>query len=285
MKLDSRSRVLSLTVSALTLVVLLLFPGAPVFAQTPEPAKPTSEVEQLKQRLQQLEQTVSDLKGQINAIEDAKTKSPAPAAVIDAKYSETTTPPPASPPEEKQQDSGKGESTFTIYGFAMLDAGYQFKQNDPNWFDVIRPTKLPAFEDQFAPDGKTYYGVRQSRLGVKSSTPTKYGELKTLFEFELFGTGVDAGQTTFRLRHAYGELGQFGAGQTWSPFMDIDVFPNSLEYWGPNGMVFFRNLQFRWMPLKGRNSVTLAVERPGASGDQKDARRSSQRCAQRTRPD
>ena len=50
--------------------------------------------------------------------------------------------------------------------------------------------------------------------------------------------------------------------------MDIDVFPNSLEYWGPNGMVFFRNLQFRWMPLKGRNSVTLAVERPGASGDQ-----------------
>ena len=269
MKLGSRSCVLSLMVSVLTLVVLLLSPGNSVPAQTPEPAKPTSEVEQLKQRLQQLEQTVSDLKGQITAIEDAKTKSPAPAAVIDAKYSEapTTAPPPASPPEEKQQDTGgKGESTFTIYGFAMLDAGYQFKQNDPNWFDVIRPTKLPAFRDQFDPDGKVYYGVRQSRLGVKSSTPTKYGELKTQFEFELFGTGVDAGQTTFRLRHAYGELGQFGAGQTWSPFMDIDVFPNSLEYWGPNGMVFFRNLQFRWMPLKGRNSVTLAVERPGASG-------------------
>jgi len=26
------------------------------------------------------------------------------------------------------------------------------------------------------------------------------------------------------------------------------VFPNSIEYWGPNGMVFFRNVQFRWMP-------------------------------------
>jgi len=25
--------------------------------------------------------------------------------------------------------------------------------------------------------------------------------------------------------------------------MDIDVFPNSLEYWGPNGMIFFRNVQ------------------------------------------
>jgi hypothetical protein len=93
------------------------------------------------------------------------------------------------------------------------------------------------------------------------------GELKTIFEFELFGTGVDSGQTTFRLRHAYGELGHFGAGQTWSPFMDPDVFPNSLEYWGPTGMVFFRNVQFRWTPISGESTVMVAVERPGASGD------------------
>jgi len=111
--------------------------------------------------------------------------------------------------------------------------------------------------------------VRQSRFGVKSSTPTQFGDLKTIFEFELFGTGVDAGQTTFRLRHAYGELGQFGAGQTWSPFMDIGVFPNTIEYWGPNGMVFFRNVQVRWMPIQSKKGgVTIALERPGASGDQ-----------------
>ena len=89
------------------------------------------------------------------------------------------------------------------------------------------------------------------------------GELRTTFEFEMFGTGVDAGQTTFRLRHAYGEMGQLGAGQTWSPFMDIDVFPNSLEYWGPNGMVFFRNVQLRWMPIQGDSRMTIAIERPG----------------------
>src|SRR5438045_7197570 len=151
----------------------------------------------------------------------------------------------------------------------MLDAGYQVKQNHPDWFDVLRVTKLPSFKDEFAPDGKVYYGVRQSRLGVKSSTPTKYGELKTQFEFELFGTGVDAGQTTFRLRHAYGELGPVGAGQYWSPFMDIDVFPNSLEYWGPTGMVFFRNAQVRWYAHRDdHQEVVLALERPGASGDQ-----------------
>jgi hypothetical protein len=149
----------------------------------------------------------------------------------------------------------------------MLDAGYQFKQADPNWFDTVRPVKLPAFGNQFAPNGNFYESVRQSRFGAKSTTPTKYGELKTIFEFELFGTGVDAGQTTFRLRHAYGELGHFGAGQNWSTFVDPDVFPNTNEYWGPNGIAWFRNVQFRWMPIKGRNSLTIALERPGASAD------------------
>ena len=32
-------------------------------------------------------------------------------------------------------------------------------------------------------------------------------------------------------------------------------------------MLFFRNPQIRWMPLQGDRSVTLALERPGASGD------------------
>ena len=248
------------------LAALLFFQSGSTFAQTPEATKPTSEVEQLKQRLQQLEQTVVELKGQITAIEETKKQTPTPA-IVQATYSDSAPAETAAAGAPKPQDS-KGESSFTVYGFAMLDAGYQVKQNDPDWFDVVRPTKLPRFSNQFAPNGNTYFSVRQSRLGVKSSTPTKYGELKTQFEFELFGTGAQAGQTIFRLRHAWGELGQFGAGQQNSTFMDGDVFPNTIEYWGPNGMVLFRNVQFRWMPLRGRNAVSIAVERPGASADQ-----------------
>jgi hypothetical protein len=167
----------------------------------------------------------------------------------------------------RAEDDDESNTKVELSGFAMLDMGYDVNQNHPDWFDVIRPTKLPSFENEFGEDGRTYAGVRQSRLGVKSWTTTSVGDLYTIFEFELFGTGVDAGQTTFRLRHAYGELGAFGAGQTWSAFMDIDVFPNSIEYWGPNGMVFFRNVQVRWMPMKGANALTIALERPGASAD------------------
>jgi hypothetical protein len=254
------------TGAAFMAIFLLTVAAQATQAQSTEAQKQTPEVQQLKDRVKQLEQTVEELKGQINAIEDAQKTSepvgepisaPAPVPVVAEN-------PVGGKPA---QDNKGGGNTFEVYGFAMLDMGYQFKQNHPDWFDVIRPTKLPSFPNEFGPDGKTYFGVRQTRLGVRSSTPTKYGDLKTQFEFELFGTGVDAGQTTFRLRHAYGELGQFGAGQTWSPFMDIDVFPNSIEYWGPTGMVFFRNVQARWMPIKGRSRVTIALERPGASSD------------------
>jgi len=45
-------------------------------------------------------------------------------------------------------------------------------------------------------------------------------------------------------------------------------FPNTVEYWGPTGMVFFRNVQLRYAPMLGENELFLALERPGASVDQ-----------------
>src|SRR5262245_42438019 len=147
----------------------------------------------------------------------------------------------------------------------MTDFGYDINQIDPTWFDTMRPSKLPSFHDEFGRNGRTFVGVRQTRNGIKGYLPTKYGELKTTFEFDLFGVGQEAGETIFHLRHAYGELGHFGAGQTWSPFMDPDIFPNSLEYMGPNGVVNFRNVQVRWMPLQGDTSLTVALERPGST--------------------
>ena len=160
------------------------------------------------------------------------------------------------------------EKSMDIYGHVMMDMGYNAGASDANWFDVMRPSKLPGFKDEFGSEGNTYFSVRQTRFGAKGYTQTSLGELYTWFEFEMFGTGVDQGQTTLRLRHAYGQLGKWGAGQTWSPFMDIDVFPNSVEYWGPNAMVFFRNVQLRYMPIQGDTRMTIALERPGASSDQ-----------------
>ena len=233
------------------------------------------DLQQLKDKLQQLEQAMQELKGQISAIEQAQ-KSPVAPTSAPPSVAPTTAAPSASPEAQltasKPAKTGGEEepkTTLDLYGFAMTDTGYDFGQTDPQWFDVVRPTKLPAFANEFGANGNVYFSVRQTRFGVKSSTPTAWGDLKTQFEFELFGTGVDAGQTTFRLRHAYGELGPLLVGQTWSAFMDIGVFPNTLEYWGPNGMVFFRNIQIRWTPIHtDHTQLAFALERPGASADQ-----------------
>ena len=173
------------------------------------------------------------------------------------------------PPPQVSVSAESAKPSLEIYGFAMLDIGHDFKQIHPDWYDTLRLTRLPSSENQFGEDNSTFAGVRQSRLGVRSFTPTDLGPLKTIFEFELFGTGVDSGQTTFRLRHAWGELGKLGAGQYWSPFTDPDVFPNSLEYWGPTGLPWYRNVQLRYTAYDNVfNVLMFALARPGASGDQ-----------------
>ena len=156
-----------------------------------------------------------------------------------------------------QEDSLK---VFEIFGFAQTDMGYNFNQVNPEYYDAMRPSRLPAYTDQFGTNGNVYFSVRQTRFGVKSAIPTKFGNFTTFFDFDLFGVGSDAGKTTIRLRHAYGQLGHFGAGQTESAFMDVDVFPNTLEYWGPCGMLFYRNIQVRWIPVSYTH-LTLPTKR------------------------
>lgn len=254
----------------------LLFLSVAVLTGWPQ----APDLNQLKSKLDQLEQEMQDLKQQIAAAQAAQ--SGAAQAAQPTKQA-ATAPTPEQPSQAPAGATAEqvnsepapnpsvpelGSTRMDIYGAAMFDTGYEGKSSNPDWFDVLRPTQLPSYSGQYGPGGNWFASVRQSRFGVKTFTHTSLGELKTIFEFELFGTGVDAGQTTFRLRHAWGELGQIGAGQTWSTFMDPDVFPNSVEYWGPNGMVFFRNVQLRWTPWhSGDSNFMVAIERPGASGD------------------
>jgi hypothetical protein len=165
------------------------------------------------------------------------------------------------PPGARAESKGE----FTIYGFAQGDLTYDGNRVDPKWEDALRPTKIATTPGTFGSNGQTSFSAKQSRFGVSGSMPVSesLGAAKFKFEFDLFGTGDVAGLTTIRLRHAYGELGQVLAGQTNSNFMDIDVFPNTIEYWGPPGMVFIRNPQFRWTPLRTEhNEIAIAVEKP-----------------------
>lgn len=151
---------------------------------------------------------------------------------------------------------------FEIYGFAQADYVQDFKRVNPAWDDTLRPSKIPT-HSEFGSNGQSIIGVRQSRFGVQAQQPVGGHDLFVKFEFDLFGVGVDEGQTTFRLRHAYGSWGPLLVGQTNSVFMDGDIFPNTIDYWGPAGMVFLRNPQVRYTFKSGPHEFALAAEKPG----------------------
>ena len=132
----------------------------------------SQEEQQLKQQVQQLEQLTQELKARIAALEKTPaTTQPAPSTPTTTQTTQTGPPKTTTiivqqpseasevgPTEEKNQKS------MDIYGFAQLDTGYDFGQNDPNWFDVMRPTKLPSFTGNLAgmEDSTQAFGSRAS---------------------------------------------------------------------------------------------------------------------------
>lgn len=160
------------------------------------------------------------------------------------------------------------KNSLEVHGFVMLDGGYNFNSMDPEWFDVMRPTKLPSVAGQFPNAGNVYFSIRQTRLGFRSSSVTSVGELKTNFDFDLFGFGEDAGQTTFHVINAFAEWKKILVGQTASVFMDTDVVPVTLDYWGPCSRTFNFNIQVRYTVIQNqKHRLLVALERPNAKAD------------------
>jgi len=73
--------------------------------------------------------------------------------------------------------------------------------------------------------------VRQTRMSFELRRPSAMGRMRAYLEFDLYGPGTS---TALHLRHAYVQAANLLVGQTYSPFMDIDAFPNTVDFEGPN---------------------------------------------------
>ena len=154
---------------------------------------------------------------------------------------------------DKSIELSNSNTTLQIGGQIWLDAIYN---NGEMTNRAGFQTSSIAYESNTTKDN-TLLSVGQSNLSFKSYTPTKYGAMTTRFEFDMFD---DQGNANFNLTHLWGEIGSFGAGQTFSGFMDINSFPNILDFWGPNSMVFSRQPQVRYstaVSVQGRIMFTI----------------------------
>lgn len=141
-------------------------------------------------------------------------------------------------------------------GFVKLDLIHDFDAIGDT--DAFKTSSIPVPEQ--SSDGNTRLHAKETRLNLDARTTTGLGDFRVFVEGDFFGSG-----DTFRLRHAYGELGEFLGGQTWTNFMDIDSRPDTLDYEGPDGSVFLRQAQARWTkPLGEDTQLRLALEQPDA---------------------
>ncbi len=234
-------------------------------------------VEELKATLDQALKTIQELQGRVQALEQQK---PAVAAVPAASATPATpaastaaTPTwsapvvaPGSRPEDGAAQANKAR--IEVYGQVMLDAIYDFKRMNPDYDATLRPSQIPVNCPGDAGCGKdvaSIFSIRQSSLGFKGFIPTGLGLIKTDVAFDLFASD---GSTNIHWLRAWAEIGMFGIGQTDSNFMDIDVFPNTIDYWGPSGMVFVRNPQLRITPwAKDGMSLAFSLEAPNSALD------------------
>lgn len=241
-------------------------------------------------------QDVQDLRSELDAVKAEADAAKAQAAERARKIAElerrldaaTGAPPPEAEqpttiqelevadetPRESQPETTPPipKGSFDIFGFAQLDYIQDFNRMDPNWDATLRVSKIPTTPGEFGNDGQAILSVRQSRFGAQADQQIAGKDLYVKFDFDLFGVGDNEGKTTFRLQNFYGKWGPLLIGQTDTLWMDGSIFPNTIDYWGPTGMVYLRNPQIRFTWKSGPNEMAGAIEQPSNDVDPGDAR-------------
>jgi len=137
------------------------------------------------------------------------------------------------------------DTMFKIGGSARLDTIFDFGDNgNPNQFV---PSTIPV-DGQVGEGGgerSTIHG-KGTRLSLEVRRPVAYDDtLRVYNEYDFFDDSTSS-TMKMRVRHFYGQAWNFLIGQTFSAFMDVDAFPDVVDYQGPNGIINRRQPQIRY---------------------------------------
>ena len=163
------------------------------------------------------------------------------------------------------------DTSVRIGGYVKLDALFNSRsagansQGDQLLVPGLIPVGPGAGDNE---SNQLTMHARQSRLNVTTSTPTGYGPLTTFIEGDFFGADgnqVVSNSHNFRLRHAFGTIGNFGAGQFWTNFLNTSAFTDTLDFGGPAAQIFIRQSQVRWTQKFGGGEWAVSAENPESS--------------------
>ena len=127
------------------------------------------------------------------------------------------------------------------------------------WYGGMVPSSFPSSTQPKSRNSTV--SIRASRFVTEIRQPLGNDTLKVFMDWDLYGS---FGRNTPNLRSFWGQYKNFLAGQTWSAFGDPDVWPDTLDFQGPPGMVVLRTPQFRYTHAFNRHhTIVGTVEKSG----------------------
>ncbi|MBU2874667.1 DcaP family trimeric outer membrane transporter [Marinobacter salexigens] len=147
-----------------------------------------------------------------------------------------------------------GDSKVNIYGFAKLNMIHDV-DNRLGTYATLGAIDLDSVDSV---TGHTQFDASHSRLGVRTDTETKHGNVTSVIEGD-FNTPGGAGP--FRLRHAYLQFNGIMAGQNWTNFGTFVGNTPTLDHLGQPGQgAMLRQPQLRYTT----GGLSVALEQGGA---------------------
>ncbi|WP_157971388.1 DcaP family trimeric outer membrane transporter [Dyella sp. C9] len=271
--------------------------GAAWLALSPVLAQTTDSSDELKAQLTQLRAQMQAQQAQMQKmqqrLDELEAKVPPPsvpaAASVPAQaslVSASTPPATAGTPRPYRPPSAPAGVTEPLpEGYLRLgDTGNLLKLDLVAQLDTLIDNTTMGAKDLFMPSsipvrGQPFYGsgwnsdmsAKQSVFRMDFRRDTDYGVLKVVYKNDFFGS--DSADMAYDMQYFYGELDNerysLLAGYYSSAFSDIDAFPNTLDYEGPNSFTYKYGPQLRFPPVLrkwGDNTLTLpmSVEKPNA---------------------
>ena len=278
------------TTRTLMIAAALLAAVAPASAQN-------SELDQLKESMKSMEQTIEQMKQKIADLEKQKAQAPA-AAPTNAVAAHSASVQTIEKIAEGQQVGEKSEVTYrdalndqqeaasrpkdftldpTYRGFVPVpNTPVLIKFNAKPHLDMTSDNKNAGNQNRFVPamfpltTDPTYGGGEQfhananaSQLKLDVRAPELPGNFRFFYQNDFFGSGSDTGDMKYRVQHLYGEFYNFKAGFTYGVWEDPDSWPDTVDYEGPNAVIFSRRPVAQYTVEWDEHwNTTFGVEKP-----------------------
>jgi hypothetical protein len=126
------------------------------------------------------------------------------------------------------------DTAIQVYGRVTFDMTHDFVQNT----GVLEGLSAAStVSDENRPKNQWDMTIACSRFGLRTVTPSEFGDIKTRFEMDFNGTNKDSVGTPHKgensnyahVRQMYGTIGHWTIGKTDSNFMDPDGSPNYID--------------------------------------------------------